>query len=123
DDPNYVDPNMTAIGLMMCVVIALPILFESKGRRGWLRKTVYGAMAVAVIGAALLFESRTSAISIVIGVVFGFIRAGTRIRRIPTLVGRALLILSLLLVAGYVNRTGLSLVISRLANLEFDLAN
>jgi O-antigen ligase len=122
-DTNYVDPNMTAIGMMMCVIIAVPLVLD-KGRPGrWVFRAISGMTAVAVIGASLFFQSRTAVISILVAIFFGLVRAGMRIRRLPTVLGRAFLILSVLLVAAYLNRAEVQYVFSRLTSLDFDVSD
>lgn len=120
NDPNYVDPNMTAIGMVMCVLIALPIIFGEKQQGRWLRKTVNRGLAVAAIGGALFFDSRTAALSLIVGVALGLLRAGTGRRRGLVILRRTIVIVVALMVAAILNSDRVSSVIGRMEDLSQD---
>jgi O-antigen ligase len=119
-DLNYVDPNMTAIGMMMCVVIALPILLGNADSGRGVRRTVHRVLAVVIVGAALFLESRTAAVSMVVAVVFGIMRAGSGMLRSQTVMRRVFLILAMVSIGAYLNRGSVLAVLDRMSNLETD---
>ena len=105
---------MTAIGLVMCVIVAAPILLAAGQQGGRARQTFNRLTAVAVIGGALLFVSRTAALSLIIGVVFGLMRASSGMRRGRKTLQRAVGLVSVLVVAGLLNRNAMEAVWVRL---------
>ncbi len=118
-DTNYVDPNMTAIGLIMCVIIALPLLLGVR-QQGGLKRTFNRLTAVAVIGSALFFESRTTVLSLVIGAIWALLRAGSGVQGMRTAMRRAVVIMAMFVIAGVANWNSVLTVMGRMENTELD---
>lgn len=118
-ESSYVDPNMTAIGMLLCLVMSLPLLWSAE-KQNWLYKSVYRILLMAVLGASFLFISRTAAFSLVIAIVFGIIRAKGRGLRPATILRRSIPLLILLVGAAIWRKDDLGRVIDRTVNFRDD---
>ncbi len=78
DATNYVDPNMTAIGMLMCAVISLPLVWRIEQSRRFFPKLVCRCLLMIILGATLLFISRTAILSLAVAIVLALMAIAGR---------------------------------------------
>lgn len=117
-ETSYVDPNMTAIGMLLCLVMSLPLLWAAEQQRNWLYKFFYRMLLTMVLGASFLFISRTAALSLVIAIIFGLIRAKNQGLHLSTIWRRSIPVLVILVGAAIWRKDDLGRVVDRTVNFR-----